>query len=280
MEEKELKLSPIKEIGTDEMKKLCPAIFAVKPAPGVSKKYQFVPTIDVINDIKSMGWIPVEVASVKSRSKAIGKGKHMIKFEHPDFETKDNERIQILLINSHDGSTNFQLSIGVFRLVCSNGLVVKDNDMGEVKVRHLGYSKEDIQEAVHTLVEGIPTVFLKMEQMKETKLTEEQMGELALKSACIRFNKDFEKESEELSKILDIEDLLDVERRADQGNGLYEVFNRVQEKLINGGFEYVNVRTGVPRKARKIKNFQQNNRVNQELWEVAQSYIQEAEMVS
>ena len=102
MEEKELKLSPIKEIGTDEMKKLCPAIFAVKPAPGVSKKYQFVPTIDVINDIKSMGWIPVEVASVKSRSKVIGKGKHMIKFEHPDFETKDNERIQILLSDSRD----------------------------------------------------------------------------------------------------------------------------------------------------------------------------------
>ena len=116
--------------------------------------------------------------------------------------------------------------------------------------------------------------------MKETELDEAQMAELALKSACVRFNLEYEKESENLAKILEIDDLLGVDRREDKGNGLYEVFNRVQEKLINGGFDYLNERTGKYRKARPIKNFQQNTKVNQELWGIAESFIEDAELVA
>ena len=157
--------------------------------PKWSAKYSFVPTIQVIEDIKNLGWVPTEATAVRARKeRTAGKGKHMITFEHEDFKTEDNEKIQILLINSHDGTSNFQLEIGVFRLVCSNGLVIKDNDMGVVKVRHLGYSFKDITAAVNQLVSNIPNVFKKMTKMKETELDESQMAELALKSACVRFN--------------------------------------------------------------------------------------------
>ena len=281
MNEEVKKTMEIVGLSNDELRQQCPNIFTTKPAPHLSAKYSFVPTIQVIEDIKKLGWIPIEATPVKSRkAKTAGKGKHMITFEHEDFKTKDNEKIQILLINSHDGTSNFQLEIGVFRLVCSNGLVIKDNDMGAVKVRHLGYSFKDITAAVNQLVTNIPTVFNKMNKMKATELDENQMAELALKSACVRFDLEYEKEAENLSKMIEIDDLLGVDRREDKGSGLYEVFNRVQEKLINGGFEYLNDRTGRYRKARPIKNFQQNTRVNQQLWEVAESYIKDAELVA
>jgi len=281
MNEEVKKTMEIVGLSNDELKFRCPSIFTTTPAPHLSEKYSFVPTIQVIEDVKKLGWIPTEATQVKSRkSKTKGKGKHMITFEHEDFKTKDDEKIQMLLINSHDGTSNFQLEIGVFRLVCSNGLVIKDNDMGAVKVRHLGYSFKDITAAVNELVLNIPNVFNKMNKMKETELDEAQMAELALKSACARFNLEYEKEAENLAKTLEIDDLLGVDRREDKGNGLYEVFNRVQEKLINGGFEYLNERTGKYRKARPIKNFQQNTRVNQELWGIAESFIEDAELVA
>ena len=281
MNEEVKKTMEIVGLSNEELKEQCPSIFTTTPASHLSLKYSFVPTIQVIEDVKKLGWTPTEATQVKSRkSKTKGKGKHMITFEHEDFKTEDNEKIQMLLINSHDGTSNFQLEIGVFRLVCSNGLVIKDSDMGAVKVRHLGYSFKDITAAVNELVSNIPNVFIKMNKMKETELTESQMAELALKSACVRFDLEYEKESENLNKMLEIDDLLGVDRREDKGNGLYEVFNRVQEKLINGGFNYLNDRTGKYRKARPIKGFQQNTRVNQELWEVAESFIENTELVA
>ena len=50
------------------------------------------------------------------------------------------------------------------------------------------------------------------------------------------------------------------------------IFNTIQEKLINGGFTYVNVESTKLRKARKIKNFQQDMKINSELFELAMEY--------
>ena len=110
MNEEKKKTMEIVGLSNDELKQQCPAIFTSKPAAHLSEKYSFVPTIQVIEDVKKLGWIPTGANQVKSRkAKTSGKGKHMITFEHEDFKTKDNEKIQILLINSHDGTSNFQL---------------------------------------------------------------------------------------------------------------------------------------------------------------------------
>lgn len=171
----------IEAITLEEIKEQCPHAFQMEPSKKVSDKYTFVPTIKAIEDIMSLGWLPIRAIAVKSRKKSTeGVGKHMIEFEHPDFlYDEEGERIRILLQNSHDGSSNFKLDIGVFRLVCSNGLVVKSKDMGAIKVRHMGYSFEEVKQAVNTLIENVPTVFGTINQMKSIQLSDADVGKSA-----------------------------------------------------------------------------------------------------
>tara|TARA_B100000214_G_scaffold322486_1_gene258479 strand:- start:438 stop:920 length:483 start_codon:yes stop_codon:yes gene_type:complete len=119
-----------------EIKHLCPVAFKDKMTKaeinklGLSKHYSFVPTINVINDFRSLGYEVVDAKQVKARKKSTnGYQKHLITFEHPKHKAENKEEYpQILLTNSHDGSNAFTLSAGIFRLVCSNGLVIKAED--------------------------------------------------------------------------------------------------------------------------------------------------------
>ena len=69
---------------------------------------------------------------------------------------------------------------------------------------------------------------------------------------------------------IDLDEFLKPVRKEDAGDDLWSVFNLVQEKVVEGDFEYV---SGVKmRKARKIKNFKQDLDVNQKLFEIAKEF--------
>ena len=65
-----------------------------------------------------------------------------------------------------------------------------------------------------------------------------------------------------------IEEVLESQRAADEGNMLWEVFNRVQENIIEGNFEYI-TKSGKKRQARVIKNFKQDQDVNKKMFSKA-----------
>jgi len=70
----------------------------------------------------------------------------------------------------------------------------------------------------------------------------------------------------------DIVELLNPTRKEDNGNDMWSVYNVIQEKIIHGMFDVYGV-SGKVRKARKIKNFRQDTKVNQELYQLALSYV-------
>ena len=143
-------------LSDDDIRVVCPVAFKETMSEGeikklgLSKHYSFVPTSNVINDLRSMGWECVDAKQVKARKKSTrGYQKHMLTFEHPDYKTEGAEEYpQLLLTNSHDGGNAFQLSAGIFRLVCSNGLVIKTEDYGTARLVHKGYSFEAVQKLV------------------------------------------------------------------------------------------------------------------------------------
>ena len=260
-----------KYLTMEELGAQCPNIFTSGRSSSRSEKYVHIPTSRIIQDIMDMGWQAVDGKMVKSKSKEAGLyKKHLIQFEHPSFTTPDHN-VRLLLTNSHDGSSNFKLDIGVFRLVCSNGLVVKSEDYGSIIIRHMGYTTEDVINAVNVMIVRAPQIMNSIEVMRSIKLTDEQMMEFALKSACIRFDTK-EEEVEQLKKHLDITQLLGITRPEDSGEDLWTVYNRVQEKVINGDFNYTNDK-GKVRKAREIKNIDRDMVINQSMWELASSYV-------
>ena len=73
------------------------------------------------------------------------------------------------------------------------------------------------------------------------------------------------------SSSININELLTPVRPEDAGDDLWSVFNVVQEKIIEGDFEYI--AAGKARKARQIKNFKQDQKINKELFELALEYV-------
>jgi len=279
-------------LNDEDIKYLCPVAFKDKMTKaeisrlGLSKHYSFVPTMNVVNDLRALGYEVVDAKQVSARKKSTrGYQKHMITLEHPKYKLdqvneveisdgktetqvkKPTEYPQILLTNSHDGGNAFTLSAGIFRLICSNGLVIKTEDYGSARLVHKGYSFEAVQTLVKEFEITVAKVLDKITAMKKVQLTKDQQIEFAKQAALLRFkSKSYNEDN--IEKVVNIDDLLNVERKEDAGNGLYEVFNRVQESLINGKYTYLGTKDK-PRKARPIKNFKQNIEVNKKLSELA-----------
>jgi hypothetical protein len=254
-------------LGNDEIKRLASSVFTMTPSNDVSDKYTHIPTSQVIEDMRQLGWDVVDAKQVKARKEATaGFQKHLVVFRNNDvvINGDDGDTVfpQILLTNSHDGKNAFTFTAGLFRMICENGLVISTQQFEDVKMRHMGYTFEDLQKNIREMVEKLPLTVESMNKMKQVELTPEQTIEFAQKSLAARFSQ------EEIDNIeVDFDELLEPTRSEDRGNDLWSVFNVVQEKLIHGMFNY---KYGVKvRKARKIRNFKQDLVINEKLFDVA-----------
>ena len=263
----------------DQLKKEVPFAFLDAPTREVSSKYVHVPTSRVIDDLMSMGWQPVQAAQRRGRAgKTSMFSKHMIKFQNPNLIIKGNEGDdvfpQIILTNSHDGTQSFKFMMGLYRLVCSNGLVIADEEFASFKIRHMGYSFEDLQQLITNAVEELPKKVEVINTMKSVELTEKQQKDLAFKAFLLRQGIALDSEQAQEVKIEDevLENILETQRAEDAGNDLWVTFNRVQEAITQGGFQGALQGANI-RKVRKIKSFEKDLKLNQQLFDLALQYV-------
>ncbi len=255
-------------LSKEQIQERAKSVFAEKGADGTSEKYSHIPTYKIIEDMQLLGWGVTEVKEVKARRNA-GYQKHLVIFRNNDImiDGKDGDTVfpQILLTNSSDGKNAFTFRAGLFRLVCSNGLVISTQDFADLKIRHMGYDFEELQKTINAMVEKLPLTVESMNKFKQIKLNEEQILDFAKKALEIRFGE------EEMNRIkIDYNEFITPTRKEDEGNDVWSVFNVVQEKVMEGDFTYTaGVKT---RKARKIKNFNQDIELNSKLFELASSY--------
>ena len=253
-----------------QIKEKAPCVFSKNASAEVSKHYTHIPTSKVINDMRTLGWDVVDAKEVKARKNSTkGFQKHLVVFRNNDVvingEDGDTVFPQVLLTNSHDGKNAFTFTAGLFRMVCENGLVISTSTFEDVKMRHMGYSFEELQEKIKEMVGKLPLTVESMNKMKETELGQKQAVDFAKKALNTRFT------DKELKRIkINFDELLTPVRVEDQGKDLWSVFNVVQEKIISGDFEYT--AAGKARKAREIKNFKQDQKINKDLFELALEY--------
>ena len=258
-------------LSNEQIKEAAPTVFTEKPAENVSKHYTHIPTVQVIDDMKKLGWGVVNAQQVKARKDTTkGFQKHLVTFRNPNVvingEDGDTVFPQILLTNSHDGKNAFTFTAGLFRLICSNGLVIADEKFNDVKMRHMGYTFEDLQVQIKEMVEKLPLTVESMNKMKGIELNKKQMRSLAKKALTTRFTEDQLK----VTKI-DLDQIINPIRDEDKGNDLWSVFNVIQEKIIEGDFSYM---SGARiRKARQVKNFKQDMDINKKLFAMTEEFI-------
>jgi hypothetical protein len=263
----------------DQLKEVCPLAFADAPTnPKVSGKYLFVNTETIVDDLDKLGWKPVQAAQRKGRGKSTIFSKHMVAFQNPDIMIKgkdgDDSFPRIIMTNSHDGMQAFKFSVGIFRLVCSNGLVVADEQFSDFKIKHKGYSFEELRGVVNEAVADLPNKVEVLNDMKQRILTTEEKSKLALDAMLIRAGiaPDSEKAKEFNYDDETIIDILDPKRKEDEGDDLWRVFNVIQEKITQGDFHAALTGAKV-RKVRKIKSFEKDLKVNKELFKLATALV-------
>ena len=263
----------------DELHRACPHAFRNEPTnPNVSDKYVQANTMTVIDDLAKLGWFPVQAKQCRAKKNSSGiRSFHMIALQNPDIKIIKGGEVdaypQIILTNSHDGFNSFKFMLGVFRVICSNGLIVCDNQMVNMSIRHINYSFEELRRIVATAIEEVPNIVNTMNKMRTIEMSESDKKEFAKSMYKIRKNLDVDDNVEINDEIL--EDILTPVRNEDKKNDLWTVFNICQEKMIKGGFSAMSNNNKV-RKQRGITSIKKDMELNQKLWEVASNYLKAA----
>lgn len=232
---------------------------------GLSTKYCFVPTTRVINTLVEHGWLPVKAQEVRARNHKIGFQKHLIRFRQEGQFQKDDIIPEIVLFNSHDGSASFQILAGIFRMICSNGLVVADSMFATHRIKHLGYRDEAVMEAIGDVVENTPKIFNRVNQFKEITLSKDEQMAYLESALSVKYDE------EKLKDLPSKETFLKPARQVDVDPTLWNTYNIIQEKFING-FRYregQGYRSKI-RKNRGISNISENVRINKALWQLTE----------
>ena len=291
-----LDLKSNKYLSKNELREIAPSIFSTEPSPEVSSKYSHIPTDKLIDDMELLGWKVIDAKEVNARTKGTrGFQKHLVVFRNDDivinqmpnniresitsptgyrrtdgtFAKKnpiDTVFPQILLTNSHDGKNAFTFTAGLFRMICENGLVISTNEFEKVSIRHMGYDFDELQVQINEMVERLPLTVESMNNMIDTKMNQKSILKFAKDMLAVRFPED------ELRRItIDMDEFITPVRPEDKGDDLWSVFNTIQEKIIEGDFEYSI--GSKHRKARQIKNFKQDMDLNGKMFDVALDYV-------
>ena len=260
----------------EQIREVAPVVFATEPTnKSVSEKYLHVNTETVIDDLAKLGWLPVTAMQRRTKPRKDGsptiRSKHMVSFQNPDLMIKgangDDAFPRIIVTNSHDGLSSFQFRVGIYRLVCSNGLVVADEEFSAFSIKHKGYTFEELQTVVSSAVEDLPNKIVVLNKMQDRMLTPEEQRQLAIDAMALRSTNPDAKYDE-----VSIEEVLTATRKEDEGDSLWLVFNRVQESIINGGYSAA-LRGSKVRKVKKIKSFERDLQVNQDLFKLATALL-------
>lgn len=272
-------------LSMEDLKRLCPAAFLTKPTnPGVSERYVQANTATVVSDLDKLGWKPVQAKQCRQKRNSSGiRSFHMIAFQNPnvkickpvtDSDGNTTEIVdsypRIILTNSHDGFNSFKFMVGLFRLVCSNGLVVCSDEMVNMSIRHVNYDFETLRLVVTNAIEQVPYIVNTMNTMKNTIMSDDDKKELA--SAVVKIRKEVDDNEKIDIDEKTITDILMPLRDEDNGDDLWTIFNICQEKLIKGGFKSVG-KNNKARKQRGITSIKKDVDFNQRLWAAAMNYL-------
>lgn len=249
----------------DEIMRAAPAIYADAAHESRSDRYAYIPTRELVDSMRAEGFLPVNVSQARAREEGrAGFAKHLIRFRRED-QLAAPEAREVVLLNSHDGSSGFRLMAGVFRLVCANGLIVGQAD-NEIRVRHSGSAVDNVIEGAYRVVNEFDKVQEQIEGMKALPMRPEHRHAFASAALALRFE---EPENCGISP----EQIMRPRRAEDQPGDLWTAFNVAQENIIRGGLHGRKIDANGRRtrtSTRAVNGIDQNVALNRGLWVLAE----------
>lgn len=257
-------------IGVQELQRRVPSLFAQSPHHRTSSKYEFIPTTRVLDALLSNGWFVS--SAVQSRTRALdrhGFQKHMIRLRNNSYSPqKLGDTVpELLLINSHDGSSSFTFHAALMRLVCMNGLIVGDTTLSSLKIKHVGFSENEVITASESMIKSLPEVIERVDAFRGIRVSTREQLAFAEAAHSLKW------ESMDVAPI-EPRELLSVRRIDDGEPTLWNTLNVVQENIIKGGIRGTSPTARAAGKhkrmtTRAVSGVDENVRLNRALWVLA-----------
>ena len=251
-----------RSLSLDAVRTRAPAVFASGADERLSSKYTFLPTERILTGLMSAGFVPVDARQASARRGSALHARHVVRLR-PRFQTvqlKDSVP-EVVFLNSHDGSSAYQLRMGLFRVVCTNGLIVSRGAFPAYCVSHRGNIVDDVVAGAVKLADRFEGLAEQVERMEQRQLFKDEQLAFAEAALRLRF-------PEAAQSAMQPAQLLACRRSEDLGDDLWRVYNRCQEHLLRGGLSRRSI-TGRLTRTRAIGSIRRDVVLNGQLWDLA-----------
>lgn len=267
-------------IESNEVSTIVNPIDQVQASAKMKSSYGFTSSRAILDAFSAHGWN--EVSSQYSRTNKVersGFQKHLVRLENPEFSNikglsnDNNSRPQLVLLNSHDGSSALNLFWGVIRMACLNG-IISGNAISSFRLIHSKSITEKLPDAIEYMLNNFNKFTAQIETLQSLKFTESGVNELIKTVYDARLSG--------VGKVLAVDySLNSIRRHEDSSLDAYTVFNRIQETLMRGGIQYRAERNRldergnviqtyiVDTKTRKLSSITQQVKLNQLVYDKA-----------
>ncbi len=253
-------------LSLDALRTRVPAVFAPGAHERLSPKYTFIPTERVLSGLMSAGFVPVDARQAISRRGSPVHARHILRLRRRYETVQLRDSIpEIVFLNSHDGSSAYQLRMGLFRVVCTNGMIVSRGAFPAYCVSHRGNVVDEVVAAALNIAERFESLAGQVERMEHRQLFKDEQIDFASQALAIRF--------ENLAQAgIQPSALLAHRRIEDVGDDLWRVLNRVPENLLRGGVSRRSA-SGRLTRTRRISSIREDVRINSRLWDLASNVL-------
>jgi hypothetical protein len=262
-------IKEFKRLSKDDVIRLAPSVITEEPYHDLSVKYSNISTMTILESLMQENWYAIQAEEMRCNKKdREGYQKHMIRLQNDYLITIQDSGLpsflNTILINSHDGRSAYIFHAGIYRQVCSNGLIV-GNSFQDIHLKHQGIDDMMVKKASQELLELLPGVSTKVTQMQNIFLNYSERALFADSAKMLIA-------PEATTSIAPIE-LLSARHKEDMGQtNLWNVFNDVQENIIKGGIKVtrMTVKGERSKKSREVKAIDRKVNLNKALWTLAE----------
>ncbi len=226
----------------------------------VSDRYNVINTMDVVQQFEQYGFELSSVQAANTRSlEKVGKQKHLVRMKS-EHKMAGGLQPEVIITNSYDGTKALNINIGLFRFVCSNGLIAGTNLFPKLQILH---SNSHWGEILNEFIDGYEAKYHMqkqwVEEMEERRMSLDEAYHIAEQALAIRHA-----DKRITNEAVDPLELLIAKRREDRGDSAWMRFNVLQESLVNGFYSKYDNQGGI-HKAKILRDTDEIVRVNVEL---------------
>ena len=255
-------------LSIDELRRRTPAVFAGGASARTRSSYRFIDTASVLEALLRAGFRPSAAQQTRSRAGSDpSHARHMIRLRPVREQVTMLDCIpEICLINAHDGSSAYQLLAGLYRPLCTNGLLCRLGDFAIVRIAHRTSVIADVVAGAIEVCAQFGPLRSRVQAMAGRLLSPGEQLQLAHTAYHLRWTR-----SDALPPFPPAR-LLEPRRTADNLPTLWHTFNRCQEAILAGGIHYHSARERLVA-TRRIRNIREEVRINTALWQAAERLL-------